>query len=156
MMLLLMQIDAEHNTEYRAACRNDTADQRNDSHRASPLPLSWGTTEVPPGFREQTAFSPGSLSDQNSLVPVYQSSTISASRKPPQGFILRRLLFSLYVRKLGGLSKRHPNRSFFWRRGRRWGRCRPGAPGRRGRSGRSCRPLPSSSARSPARRTTWS
>ena len=79
MMLLLMQIDAKNNTEYRAACRNDTADQRNDSHRASPLPLSRGTTEVPPGFREQTAFSPGSLSDQNSLVPVYQSSTGSAS-----------------------------------------------------------------------------
>ena len=79
MMLLLMQIDAEYNTEHRAACRNDTADQRNDSHRASPLPLSRGTTEVPPGFREQTAFSPGSLSDQNSLVPVYQSSTGSAS-----------------------------------------------------------------------------
>ena len=85
MMLLLMQIDAKNNTKHRAACRNDTADQRNDSHRASPLPLSRGTTEVPPGFREQTAFSPGSLSDQNSLVPVYQSSTISASRKPPQG-----------------------------------------------------------------------
>ena len=46
MMLLLMQIDAKNNTEHRAACRNDTADQRNDSHRASPLPLSRGTTEV--------------------------------------------------------------------------------------------------------------
>ena len=114
MMLLLMQIDAENNTEYRAACRNDTADQRNDSHRASPLPLSRGTTEVPPGFREQTAFSPGFLSDQNSLVPVYQSSTISASSKPPQGHLtLRRLLFSLYVRKLGGLVSDTPVGHFF-------------------------------------------
>ena len=56
MMLLLMQIDAKNNTEYRAACRNDTADQRNDSHRASPLPLSRGTTEVPPVSESRPPF----------------------------------------------------------------------------------------------------
>ena len=69
---------------------------------------------MPPGFRERAAFSPVSLWGQDSLGIVYQSSTISASSKPPQGHsTLRRLLFSLYVRKLGGLVSDTPVDHFF-------------------------------------------
>ena len=99
MMLLLMQIDAEDNTEYRAACRNDTADQRNDSHRASPLPLSRGTTEVPPGFRERAAFLPVPRLGQDSLVPVYQSLTGSARKK--KGRLDKTALLGYTVRNRG-------------------------------------------------------
>ena len=99
MMLLLMQIDAENNTEYRAVCRNDTADQRNDSHRASPLPLGRGTTEVPPGFRERAAFLPVPRLGQDSLVPVYQSSTGSARKK--KGRLDKTALLGYTVRNRG-------------------------------------------------------
>ena len=54
------------------------------------------------------------------------------------------------------LSTPRPSRSCAWRAFRRWGTRRPGAPARRGCTGRTCRPPPSSSARTPGRRTTWS
>ena len=56
-------------------------------------------------------------------------------------------------RVLNMLRPRLPSSS---RRGRRRDRCRPAAPARRACSGSKHRPAPSSSARRPRRRTTWS
>ena len=57
---------------------------------------------------------------------------------------------------LGALSRRCPSRSWSWRACRRWGRPRRSAPAQRACSGWTGPPLPSSSARSRGRRTTWS
>ena len=87
-------------------------------------------------------------------VPTAQKSpqeTGSRREIPP-----RRLLPFLSLLIWTRLSRPRPSRSFFWRPARRWGQVSPDAPGQRGCSGRSCRPPPSSSARTPAPRTTWS
>ena len=55
-----------------------------------------------------------------------------------------------------GINMPRPSRPSWKRACRSRGRCRPGSPVRRGCSGWTYRPLPSSSARTPARRTTWS
>ena len=99
MMLLVIHVDTEHSTKYRTACRHKTTDQGNDSHRASPLPLSRGTTEVPPGFRERAAFLPVPRLGQDSLVPVYQSLTGSARKK--KGRLDKTALLGYTVRNRG-------------------------------------------------------
>ena len=99
MMLLVIHVDTEHSTKYRTACRHKTTDQGNDSHRASPLPLGRGTTEVPPGFRERAAFLPVPRLGQDSLVPVYQSLTGSARKK--KGRLDKTALLGYTVRNRG-------------------------------------------------------
>ena len=78
------------------------------------------------------------------------------NRKPPRDSPAAASSISLSLLIWTKLSRPRPSRSFFWRPARRWGRCPPDAPGQRGCSGRSCRPPPSSSAHTPAPRTTWS
>ena len=54
------------------------------------------------------------------------------------------------------ISMQRPNRPSCWRACHSRRRCRTDAPDGRGCSGRTCPPLPSFSARTPHRRTTWS
>ena len=54
------------------------------------------------------------------------------------------------------LSRQYPSRPSSWQACRSRRRYHSGAPERRGCTGRTFRPLPSSSSRTPDRRTTWS
>ena len=95
--------------------------------------------------------------------PGWRRSTLPSKSAPP--------CFHLFTGKYGGaachepgisegdfwrISTPRPSKSSCWPVFHRWGTHPPDAPAGRGCSGRTCRPRPSSSARKPLRRTTWS
>ena len=124
------------------------------------LPKKWG-----PGWASHRSLPFQRRAQRPTMAPAREGTVPARSngaekpprnRKPPRDSPAAASSISLSLLIWTRLSRPRPSRSFFWRPARRWGRCPPDAPGQRGCSGRSCRPPPSSSARTPAPRTTWS